>query len=534
MRTSAATMGSGLGVMLRTHVHASWRVILGWVGALAATMFATTTSISQLYDTPAKIQSYADAVTAGDALAVINGKVAGIDTLGGVIADEFGFVASFAIPFMAIALMARMTRKDEEQGRLELLLAGRIGRTAPLAAAALVVGGALLVTAVSLFLALVVVDVPADDSALYACSMLGLGLVFTAIAGFVAQLVEHARGVYGIGLAAIIAAYLFRGIGDVAGDGLSWLTWLSPLGWQEQTRSFGDSRWWPLLVPLAVTVVLGVAAVVVAGRRDLGGAVLRRGAAAPSASAFLRAPLGMATRLQRGSVVAWAVGALIVMAVFGGLAQQLIDAIRGNPALAEAMAGGSGSDSDVVVSMSVLILALLAAGYAVQAAGILHNEETSGRLEPTLAGAQSRWGWLGRQVLVIAVGIGTVTVVGAVALALAAAWSTGEELGGVAGAAADFLPAVALLGAVALLLFGLLPRLQPLAWVLYAGAALIVYLGDPLDLPEWVRNLSPFHLVGRPPQDAVDASTLVGLSVGALAVVAITFVGFRRRGVPQG
>jgi ABC-2 type transport system permease protein len=531
---SAATVTAGLGVMARTHLHASWKVILGWVLGLAATMFATTTSISSLYDTPRKIRSYADAVTEGDALVVINGEVAGLDTLGGVIANEFGFVASFAIPFMAVALVSRMTRKDEEQGRLELLLAGRIGRTAPLAAAALVVGFALLVTALALFLALVVVDVPGADSALYALSMLALGLVFTGIAALAAQLVEHARGVYGVGLAAIVASYLLRGIGDVADDRLGWLTWLSPLGWQEETRAFGDGRWWPLLVPLVATALLGVAAAVVSMRRDLGSAVLRRGAAAPCASAFLRAPIGMATRLQRGSVVAWTIGAVIVMAVFGGLSEQLVDAIRGNPALAEAMAGGAGADTDVVVAMSVLLLALLAAGYAVQAAGILHTEETAGRLEPTLAGSLSRWRWLALQVLVIVVGVLIVALAGALALALTAAWSTGEPLSGIGEATADFLPAVALLGAVALLLFGLLPRLQPLAWVLYAGAALVVYLGDPLDLPEWVRNLSPFHLVGSPPQETVAASTLVGLSVAALGALLIAFAGFRRRGIPQG
>jgi ABC-2 type transport system permease protein len=535
--TRGAVIGAGLGTMARTHVHAGWKVMLGWVGALAATMFATTTSIAGLYDTPAKIRSYADAVGEGDALVVINGDIAGLDTLGGVIANEFGFVASFAIPFMAIALVARMTRKDEEQGRLELLLAGRIGRSAPLVAALLVVGGALALTALSLFLALVVVDVPTADSALYAASMLGLGLVFAAIAALTAQLVEHARGVTGVGLAAIVAAYLLRGIGDVAEGGLAWLTWLSPLGWQEETRAFGDSRWWPLLVAFGVAAVLAAAAVVVSSRRDLGGALLRRGAAAPSASGFLRTQLGMAVRLHQGSVLGWAIGALVVMAVFGGLADPLIDAIAGNEALAQAMGiqpGPGGTGIDVVIAMSVLILALLAAGYAVQASGILRAEETSGRLEPTLAGGISRWSWLGTQVLVIALGVLGVAVLGGGALAVTAAWSTGDDVGGVAEATADFLPAVALLGGVALLLFGVLPRLQPLGWVAYAGSALVVYLGDPLDLPDWVRNLSPFHLVGRPPQESVDTGTLVGLSAGALLAVAIAFVGFRRRGIPQG
>lgn len=54
----------------------------------------------------------------------------------------------------------------------------------------------------------------------------------------------------------------------------SWLTWLSPLGWGEQVRPFGDERWWALLLPLALLAGATLAAFAAAGlalfrRRDL-------------------------------------------------------------------------------------------------------------------------------------------------------------------------------------------------------------------------------------------------------------------------
>ena len=334
---NAAALPTMLAIQLRT----AWRALLAWAVAVATTMVATTTSISSLYDTQAKIDSYARAVGAGDALVAINGRVAGIDTLGGVVANEFGFVASFAIPLMGISLVARMTRKDEEHGRLEALLAGRIGRSAPVVAAGLLASGALAVTAGALFLGLAVVGIPATNSLLYAASMAALGFFFATGAAIVAQAVAHSRGVYAVGLAALVVAYLLRGIGDVMDNPL---TWLSPLGWQEAARAFGDDpRWWPLALPILAGLALLVTAAVQSGRRDLGSALRRRGGSVARASTFLRAPLGIALHLHRGPILGWALGAVVVSATFGALAQPIVDALAGNASLSEAMGAAGGT-----------------------------------------------------------------------------------------------------------------------------------------------------------------------------------------------
>ena len=79
---------------------------------LSAALAGTTVAIHRSYDTAAKIHAYAAALGTGDALVAVNGRVAGIDSLGGVIANEFGFVAAFALPLMGISLVARVTRRD--------------------------------------------------------------------------------------------------------------------------------------------------------------------------------------------------------------------------------------------------------------------------------------------------------------------------------------------------------------------------------------------------------------------------------------
>jgi ABC-2 type transport system permease protein len=523
-------VNGSLATMVRVQLRTGWLGMTIWVIALAATMAFTVSAIQGLYDTPAKVHSYAAAVQ-GNALEMINGKIAGIASLGGIVANEFGFIASFAIPFMAVALIAKMTRKDEETGRLELVLTGRIDRVDPLRAAMLVTFVAAALVTAALFASLAAAGVPTADGALYALSLGALGLVFLGVAAVAAQLVEHARGVYAIGLGAILAAYLLRGLGDVA---FSPLTWLSPLGWQEQTRAFGDQRWWPLLVPVAVFALLAGAALAVASRRDVGSALLGVKATEPHASAFLRTPLGITLRAHRGSLIGWTTATILISATFGSVAKPLVDAINGNPSLASAIGSSGATGLDSVLAMNALVLALLAAGYAVQGVGVLRGEETSGRLEPRLCGELDRWGWLSTQIAVVALGIAGVSVLGGGVLALSTSASMGRNVTGqVAGAVVDFLPAIAFFGALGVLFFGVAPRWVPAVWLAYAAGAGIAYLGDSLNLPGLVQALSPFHLIGNPPIEPVHAGHVAVLAMLTAACLGSGYAAFRRRNIPH-
>ncbi len=79
-------MGTMSRIIWRTHR----RGMLVWVITLAASMIGTAAAVAGLYNTPAKIHTYAEAVTSGSALAAINGHVEGIDSLGGVIRMSSG------------------------------------------------------------------------------------------------------------------------------------------------------------------------------------------------------------------------------------------------------------------------------------------------------------------------------------------------------------------------------------------------------------------------------------------------------------
>jgi len=525
----------GLATMARINARTGWKSLTIWVLALIAMMVMTATSITSLYDTPAKLRGYAESV-GGEAMLMLNGKVAGLGSLGGVIANEFGFILSFGIPLMAIALTARGTRKDEEAGRLELLLAARIGRHAPILAAVLVATGALLVTGVGCAVAMIAAGVEVGGALLYGAGIASLGFVFVGVTAVAAQVFEHTRAVWGLGLALAVGSYLLRGLG-ATGDNA--LLWLSPLGWVDEVRPFGETRPWPLLLALAAGLALLGLAFWLSTQRDVGSALVQPRGSQPRASAFLRSPVGLAWHEHRAAVIGWTIGAVALMATYGSLTNEILDAIEDNPALGQIMGANQDAADELlaqVISTFVMMLAMLVAAFAVMAVGSLRSEEDTGRLEAQLSGHRSRWAWLGVHVAVVAAGMALVGGAGALTLGWTTSASTGDDqwVGEVLAGALGYLPAAAVFLALAVLLLGVAPRLRMLSWMVFGAAAILAYLGPGFDLPTWLVDGSPFQAVGS----NVVGDGMEGVGGAVLAVVAVAglvagFLGFRARDIPR-
>lgn len=524
---------------LATALGVQWRVqrrrLLLYPAALGAALAGTAAAIARLYDTPHKIQTYASAAS-GQALVAVNGRVEGLDSLGGVIQNEFGFLAAFTLPLLGIAVVARATRDDEAAGRTETLLAARVGRQAPTLAALLLASGTVAATVAIFAVGLGLQGVPWAEGTLYAVSLGALALVFAAAAAVLAQVTRQARGVLLGGLLLLTIAYVLRGVGDVTD---TWLAWASPLGWQERAAPFGVGRWWTLGVPAAVVVVSAGAALGLAGRRDVGSAWGPSRPGPAHASRALRSTLGLAARTQLSVLLGWAAGALLLAGTLGVLARQLLDAISGNAALAQSLGlAGSGASSGAAmegfVAMTQVYVAVIATGYAVAAAHRLTAEESSGRLETQLAGAVPRGRWLGVHALVLLMGLVVIVTLASVALGVCAAWSLqrSDTIAASIGSGVDFLPAEALVASCALVVFSARPRVFPVVWLGYAVTTAIAFLGPGLRAPAWVMDLSPTHHVGSPPAEAVNGAGLVVLTALAVVGFVVAFLCFRRRSVP--
>src|SRR5699024_1397520 len=144
-----------------------------------------------------------------------------------------------------------------------------------------------------------------EGSLLYGAALGATGIFFTGMTAVFAQLSENSRGVIGYSVAFLLIAYLVRAVGDVGNETLSWF---SPLGWLTQTEAYSTNNWWPLLLFIGGSVFLFILSSYLNAIRDLEAGFFPAKPGKEHASAFLQTPIGLAFRLQRAGMIAWAVG----------------------------------------------------------------------------------------------------------------------------------------------------------------------------------------------------------------------------------
>ena len=443
--------------------------------------------------------------------------------------------SSAAFTFIVVALMniflvVRHTRAEEEAGRAELVRAAAVGRHAPLTAALLVVAAADVVVGAIVATGLIALDLPVAGSVAFGAALAAVGIAFAAVTAVAAQVSERARLATGLTACVLGASFVLRAAGDSRDSGLSWL---SPIGWGQAVRAFAGERWWTLALPLAFGAVLLAVAYALASHRDVGAGLLRPRPGSPTASALLVRPEGLALRLQRGVLAGWAAGLFLTGASYGSIGRDIGDFIGDNEQLRDLLTQTGGDLTDSYFSTTMLILALIGTGFAIQSTIRLRSEETSGLAEPLLATAVSRTRWAGSHLL-IALG-GSAVLLGAAGLGTGLAYgvSIGEPsaVPRLVGSALVYAPAMWVLIGVTVLLYGLVPRFVVAAWAALAVCLVVGFLGQLLDLPAWVRQLSPFEHTSRPPSAPVEFAPLAVLTVLAVVLIAAGLAAFRRRDI---
>ncbi|XVV06894.1 ABC transporter permease [Actinosynnema sp. CA-248983] len=508
-----------------------------WVLGLVGVTLSSASALAELYGTQALRQQIGVTASSNPAFLAMLGPIYDHTTIGGILAWRWGVFGGLLTALMAMFLVTRHTRAEEETGRLELIGSTVTGRHAPLAAAVLVAALASLLLGVFVALGLVGLGEAAAGSFALGLAFTGVGWVFAGVGAVAAQLTESARTSNAIAGGALGAAYLLRAVGDAAGDqGPQWLTWLSPLGWLELVKAFAGDRWWVLGLSLLVAVVLvGVAAVLVA-RRDLNAGLLPTRLGPARANASLGSAFGLAWRLQRGMLLGWTLSLFVLGAVYGAVARAVEDMLKANPALEKVMAqlGGAGAIVDVYLASILGIIGLFSAIYVVQATLRLRAEETEFRAEPVLATAVRRVSWVGSHLVFATLGVVVVLAAAGLGAGLVHGVRVGDVGGQVArlvGSALAHVPAVWVVAGISLLLFGLVPKLASVSWAFLVVFLVLGQLGPLLELDQWAMDLSPFTHIPKVPGADLTATPLVWLSVVALAFVVVGIGSFRRRDI---
>lgn len=525
-RTADAT---GLRTLLKFYIRRERAALVAWIGGTAALVGFQAAASQNLYDTPAKLAALRETIGGSPAVVALSGPEALLASIGGEVVFEIFGYAAIVLGLMSMFLVGRHTRTDEENGRAELLRSTRVGRDAPVATALALASLANLAAGIAVAVTAVATGLPAGGSVLFGAALAGVGLTFATLTALAAQIFENPRSVYGSITAVLGLAYVLRAVGDV-GNGVA--SWLSPIGWGQRTLAYVDDRWWPLLLPLVASVLTVGAAVVVSEHRDFGAGVFGNRAGRAEASWLLHTTTGLAWRLHRGSIAAWATGVFVLSAAYGSFGDAITEFIENNPQIAEFLPGGAEDAVDAYLALTLTIAALLSAGYGVNSALRARREETAERAEWLVAATTNRISWLAGHVTMALVGSAAVLAAGAAGEGLAYGLTIGDlgQIPRLLAAAAVYVPAVWLILAVAVAGVGWLPRAAAIiAWTYFAYCLVAEILAQSFNLPEWTRTASPFRHLPQAPLDTVTAGGILG--VLALAAVAAIggLVGFGRR-----
>jgi ABC-2 type transport system permease protein len=487
-----------------------------WTAGVALLYYSQAVSVKGLYTTQAEFDRAAASMETNTAFIAMAGPARALDTIGGQVMWQASAFGAVVVGLMSMFLVGRHTRAEEESGRDEVLRASAVSRHASLTAALanallanLVVGAVVAVSLASF--PLTVADSVAVGVGLALC-----GAVFTGTALVAAQLTSSTRGMYGVAGTVIAASYALRAIGDVGNPALSWLT---PIGWYQAMHPYSGLRWWPALLLVALAASTAATAYALFALRDFGAGLWAARPGPDRAARSLSSAVGFAWRLQRGAVLGWTAGLLLLGVAYGSIGDDVDTLIGDSTTSREVFAQGGSSLVDGFYAVSLVTIALVGAGFTVSSALRPRSEEDDGRVEALLATGLTRRSWLFGHVVTTVAGTLLVLLAGGLGLGLGFAMVTGD-----AGRIGPFLfdalaysaPTLVLAG-VARLLYGGLPRYASLAWLGLALGVVMVFFGPLLHLPAWVQGVSPYHHLALVPAEPFRwAPFLLLLLVGAV------------------
>lgn len=483
------------------------------------------------------------------------GEIVPITTLGGFITVRLLSQIPVMLGLWMLVAGVGLIRGEEEPGTLDVLLTTPHSRLAVFgqksAALALALAGAvvLLIAAMQAGALLISDSLPPAALLTTALNIFTIALFWGAVGLLLGQLVTTRRAGWGVGGAALIGTNVLNNLLEGVEALKNW-AWLMPSHYYSLSkplapgRSFEWGAWLALAGATGVVLALGAWLFV---HRDLGAAFrlwpVRRGAA-PAATGGPGLLLGSVFAKSVRDLLLPTLGWSLALGLFATLIistadvalKPIRDVVQNLPWLAQL--AGDMTSNEAYLSLGVFTqLPLLLAFFGLTQVWGWTNDEEEGRLElltaqpvPRLHILLARYLAATLSVLVILAALGG-AIFGSAAAAHLALDST-RVLGGLV--AAVPLPLAIL--AAGLVLATWPTRPGPAVGITGAGIVVMYFL-DTLaaifNWPEAVRNLSIFHLYGRPLIDGVAWGNLALLSALTLALAAASLVGFQRRDIAK-
>ena len=443
-----------------------------------------------------------------------------VGQLGSFFLFRTSFLLSIIVSMMNIQLVTRHTRHNEESGCAEMISSTVAGRYASLAASLITAFIANLTLFALFVLGFIASGLPLEGSIAAAASFALIGMVFACVAAVTSQLSESSRGASGLASITFALAFFINAIGNVMGTvheqsmgfSSSWIAWLSPVGWINQTQAFDQNRFAVLLLFAGLMLILFPAAVWLSKRRDIGRGILPAKRGPARASRFLTSAPGLAWRLQRKTLLSWMVIMLLIGITFGAVSQEYGASIEQIDVFQQFLLS-----ADYFIFSMIAIVSSVLSLFTLQSLLRMRSEEAEGPLETFLSTPVRRFTWMLSFIGFSLLGTLVLLITFASGAGLAAQSSASETVEFIK-ASLYHGSAILVIAGLVITMFGLVPKIaRGFSWILVMIAVLIgPVLGPMLNLPESIHNLSPFTHIALQPDQTSTAALVILTGIGLL------------------
>ena len=422
--------------------------------------------------------------------------------------------SAIIISIFSIVLVVNNTRKDEEQGRLELLRSGAVGVKAPLCAVIIKVYGANFAGGLMMAAGFCLAGFPSAGSFAAGAAIALCGCCFAAITSVYAQILPNARAARGAALGTVAFFMVWQVAANITGYEL--LQLFTPLGWCACSRAYAGENMWLFLFAAFVIALLTVTAFVLSERRDLGSSYIREKSGRAAARQSFKTAFALALRVQRGMLFIWVAAYALMGFVIASLKPSIDDMLGGTSFLPELSAKVGGPGRAFLAILSYILTQVLTA-YAIMAVLRIRAEEALNRAEIVLSGAVSRVRYAAGHISIAFAGSAAAIVVFGIA--------TGELASCIAR-----LPAVLAVASVTVFVYGISPRAAaPAGWGLFGALLIIEFLWEMRFIGNNIFRISPFSWVY--PGVTVTVVSITVMLIISAALTGIGLLKFSRRDI---
>ena len=500
-----------------------------WLAVLVATSYVQVTATIRLYSSEASRLTASRAINASPGIVAIYGPILDPTSLGEFAMTKMTVTYAVLVSIMLLFIVRRHTRLDEESGRVEMLTAGAITASSPLRVAVAYGCAVSLIIGSLVAMANTLGGLPLTGSLAFGAVWTGTGLVAVGVTAVACQLSASSRTCAAIASTAFGALYIFRAIGD--SGRASWLSWISPYGWNTRVQAYGETRWPLLVLYPALGGLLVVVTMALQRSRDVGSGVVQPRAGSAVGSSRLTNLWALELRLHAPMLIGWTLAVATTGVVMGSITSSMES--FSTPEVNDMLArlGGRGDMVDTMFTAIIVIYALIATAFGITITTHMAADEQSGRTDHILATTTSRVRLFTTMTLLAMGGSTWILLVTGTSLTLGMRGGSTHSTSVLIASSLAPAPAIWTVVGICILMLAINSRWASAGWAFLLFFATLGQIGDFIGLPQWMADISPYAHIPKVPQESFSLAPMLALSATAVGIVLVAWFRYRTRDI---